>query len=76
MLDAKLLAMARGGKVPVIVDLHSIHIEGDTVHVGYDVVPGDEPLFFAFARPATVGHDELPDFSRWLAWLGLDMTMH
>lgn len=44
-LYRKLVAMARGGLVPVVDDLHSLRVEGDTVHVGYDVVPGDQPLF-------------------------------
>jgi hypothetical protein len=67
-LDTKLAALARGGMVLVIVNLHSLVVEGDTVHVGFDIVPGDEPLFFNFELPATVGRDELSEFSAWLAW--------
>jgi hypothetical protein len=66
-LDATLLAMAQSGKLPVIIGVHSVCVEGDTVHVGFDILPGDEPLFFVFELPATVGRDDLPDFSRWLA---------
>ena len=78
-LDAALVALARGGKMPVITDVHSIYIEGDVVHVGYDIVPDDIEggvLFFEFERPAVVGKDDLKDFTAWLAWSDADAALH
>jgi hypothetical protein len=74
-LDAKLVAQAEGGRVPTITGVHSVHVEGDTVSVGYDLLP-EGLLFFEFQRPALVARDEVHDFSAWLAWAGHGATMH
>ena len=75
-LDATLLALANGGRVPVITDIHSIVCEGNSVSIGFDIVPGDEILFFEFERPREVSRAELGDFGRWLAWSGNGETIH
>jgi hypothetical protein len=70
-LDAKLVAMAKGGLVPVIVDLHSLVVEGESIFAGFEIVPDlteTGVLFFEFERPSTVGRDEIAEFTRWLAW--------
>lgn len=75
-LQRTLLALAQDGKVPLIMDIHSIVCEGNTVSVGFDVVPGDSPIFFEFEKPAEVGNTELTDFARWLAYSGQGETLH
>jgi hypothetical protein len=68
-LDRRLLSLAQGGRVPVISGIHSVVVEGDTVHVGYDLVPDDvTPLFFEFVRPQLVSRDDIKDFTVWLAF--------
>ena len=62
-----------------IVGLHSIVVEGDTVHVGYDILTTeaeDGLLFFEFERPELVGRTEIAEFTRWLAETGPDVTLH
>ena len=77
-LDAKLLELAREGHVPQVVGLHSCALEGNTVHVGYDVLIDQEQdvLFFEFERPALVARDEIREFSLWLATDYVGMTVH
>ena len=64
------------GLIPLITDVHSVVVEGNTVSVGYDIVPGDEVLFFDFEKPAVVGKDEVRDFAAWLAWGDHGATIH
>jgi hypothetical protein len=42
-LDAKLLSLARGGRVPVIASVHSAVLENNVVYVMYDIA-GDDGL--------------------------------
>ena len=65
------------GLVPLVTDIHSVVLmEGNMVSVGYDIVPGDEILFFEFERPALVSRDDVRDFAAWLAWSGSGETIH
>ena len=64
------------GLIPLITDVHSVVVEGNTVSVGYDIVPGDEILFFEFERPALVSREDVRDFAAWLAWSGSGETIH
>jgi hypothetical protein len=66
-LDAKLLSLARGGRVPVIASVHSAVLENNVVYVMYDIAGDDGPLLFEFERPEAVGADEVHDFYIWLA---------
>ena len=76
-LQRRLLSLANErGLVPLITDVHSVVVEGNTVSVGYDIVPGDEILFFEFERPALVSRDDVRDFAAWLAWSGNGETIH
>lgn len=75
-LDAKLVALAQDGPVPVIRGVHSVVVEGDTVHVGYDLAPSGDILFWEFERPALVGRYEIDEFARWLAWSDLAPIVH
>jgi hypothetical protein len=76
-LDRKLLSLAQGGRVPVITGIHSVVVEGNTVHVGYDLVPDDAtPLFFEFERPQLVSRDDVGAFASWLAWSDYGETVH
>ena len=77
-LDRKLLSLAcEGGRVPLITDIHSIVCDGNTVSIGFDIVPEDNsPLFFEFDKPREVSRTELADFGRWLAFSGHDETIH
>jgi hypothetical protein len=76
-LGRKLLSLAQGGRVPVITGIHSVVVEGDTVHVGYDLLPDDAtPLFFEFERPQLVSRDDIKAFTTWLAWSDYGETVH
>jgi hypothetical protein len=76
-LERTLLLLANErGMVPLIMGIHSVVVEGNTVSVGYDIVPGDEVLFFDFERPALVSPDDVRDFASWLAWSGRGETVH
>jgi hypothetical protein len=46
------------------------------VHVGFDLMPGDEVLFFAFELPVVLTREELGDFASWLASGDTGMTVH
>jgi hypothetical protein len=74
-LDATLVALAEGGRMPVITSIHSVVVEGDTVHAGYDLVPGDV-LFFEFERPQLVSPADVDAFVGWLAWGDAGETIH
>jgi hypothetical protein len=78
-LEERLLRLANGGKMPVITGLHSICCEGNTVHIGYDLILPDDASdmvwFFEFEKPAEVGRDALAEFSRWLSETGFE-TVH
>jgi hypothetical protein len=78
LLDAKLLALARGGRVPVITGVHSVVVEGDTVFVGYDLLTdqAEDLLFFEYQRPDLVSPDDVRAFSVWLAWSDYGETVH
>ena len=78
-LDRTLLSLASdGGRVPLIVDIHSIVCcEGNTVSIGFDIVPEDNsPLFFEFEKPREVHRAELAELGRWLAFSGHGETIH
>jgi hypothetical protein len=76
-LDRKLLALAQGGRVPVISSIHSVVVEGNTVHVGYDLLHSDrDVLFFEFEQPQLVSRDDITAFATWLAWSDLGETGH
>jgi hypothetical protein len=78
-LERKLLSLAQGDMVPLIMGIHSVVVEGNTVHVGYDIVPpppNADLLDFDFERPAVVGRDEVRDFAHWLAWSDYGETVH
>ena len=56
-----------------IVGLHSIVVEGDTVHVNYDILTDqaeDGVLVFEYQRPELVGRTEIAEFCRWLSETG------
>ena len=74
-LDRQLLAFANErGLVPMIMDVHSVVVEGNVVHAGYDI--GDEVLFFEFERPQLVSPDDVRAFVSWLAWGDHGATIH
>jgi hypothetical protein len=78
-LERKLLSLAENGRVPLIMGVHSVVVEGNTVHVGYDIVPdpiGNGVLFFEFERPQLVSRDDVRDFTAWLAWSDNVVTIH
>jgi hypothetical protein len=70
-LDMKLMKLGSH-----ITGIHSIVVEGDTVHVGYDLAPTGEVLFFEYQKPELVARDEIHDFSLWLAMEYTGMSVH
>lgn len=75
-LEKILLDLAGGGRIPEIVGLHHVTVEGDTVHVAFDLRDSDEPLFFDFERPALVSRAEVREFGEWLASTVFVGTVH
>jgi hypothetical protein len=80
-LDMRLQKLAGdSGIVLEIVGLHSVSIEDDTLHCGFDFwspVDGVQVLFFEFPKPALLSQEDLYGFSRWLAESGYHgRTLH
>ena len=78
-LERTLLSLAQGGKVPHIMGVHSVVVEGDTVFVWYDITPevnGHRVLDFEFERPELVALDDVREFAEWLATSGYDGAVH
>ena len=62
-----LVELAHGGRLPVIVGLHSLVVEGDSVFVMFDLLTDrarTAPPFFEYQRPREVGRDEISEFRR------------
>jgi hypothetical protein len=66
----------QGRDVPVIVGVHSVYVDGDTISVGFDIAPGDDPLYIELKLPVEVGRNELTSFARWLVDDGQRETAH
>jgi hypothetical protein len=60
-LEQRLLALAGdGGPVPVITGVHSITVEGNTVFVGYDLLPPPPTGHAQSATPRNPHNAPLP----------------
>jgi hypothetical protein len=62
-----------------IMGVHSWVVDGNTVHVIYDITPdpAGNGLHFEFSFPARITRDELRRFAEWLASSGYaGMTVH
>jgi hypothetical protein len=72
------------GKLPLRLprtnrEMHSWVVDGNTVHVIYDITPdpAGNGLHFEFSFPARITRDELRRFAEWLASSGYaGMTVH
>ena len=65
--SSALVELAHGGRLPVIVGLHSLVVEGDSVFVMFDLLTDrarTAPPFFEYQRPREVGRDEISEFRR------------
>ena len=61
-LEARLIEMGAS-----VVGVHSLVVEDDIAHIGFDL-DGDEPFFFEVPLPvAYVSRDDLSAFAHWLA---------
>ena len=51
LLEKRLLDLANGGLIPQITGIHSIVEEDGLIHVGFDLLDRNEPVFLTSSGP-------------------------